>query len=187
MLSLCVITPFLFDISCCRREEKKANLQNSHCTEYPLAKILSSHFFGKPSYSLYVWRKKFANNVLPSVVCVVVAIFVARGYTETNLQNEVLIPSPLMWGRFLDSNFARHGLWLMRLFACRNFLADPYSRMRLCGIFFCFCSGCQLAKVHISSSLSLLIWGRFLGNYFANHAVCVEHFLFQFVGRGYRD
>ena len=86
MLSLFVITSFLFNISCCRREEKKANLQNSHCTEYPLAKILSSHFFGKPSYSLYVWRKKFANHVLPSVVCVVVAIFVARGYRETNLQ-----------------------------------------------------------------------------------------------------
>ena len=147
---------------------EKVNLQNSHCTEYPLAKILSSHFFGKPSYSLYVWRKKIANHVLPSVVCVVVAIFVARGYIETNLQKSSSHP------RLCEEGSLTAILHVTDYDSCVFLPAEFFWQTPIlecvCVGYFLFRCGCQLAEVHISS---LLIWGRLLDNYFATHAVCV--------------
>ena len=183
MPSLRVITPFLFYISCCWREEKRLTYRTRIALNTHLPRFFLRTFFGKPSYSLYVWRKKFANHVLPSVVCVVVAIFVARGYIETNLQKSSSHPRLCEEGSLTailhvtdyDSCVFLHAefFWQTPILEC------------VCVGYFLFRCGCQLAEVHISS---LLIWGKVPWQlFYKSCSVCVEHFLFQFVSRGYRE
>ena len=131
-----------------------------------------------------MWRfTKTLQIILFPLQCVFVAIFVAQGYIERRPTCRSPHPhlceegslATILHGTDNDS----------RVFLPAEFFGRPLFSNAFVWDIFLICSGCQLAEVPISS---LLIWGKVPWQLFCKSCcVCVEHFLFQFVSRRYRD